>query len=711
MTARTMPLVPDHSAELALLGCVLLNVAVFGSAWRFAAGRVTASRSQASLDAGLLGYAIQYAAIGLPGVVGMLRPTAVVAVALALSAALFAMSHPRDTGLRPVQGAFGWRNRWFSNIIGTGRRPVSRSDAPLPAAHRAVVVALATFTLVVVAGFAYFQSDLPVVFNDALTYHFPAAAQWLQQGRITLFPTWFFNPANGYSPLAGSTFVAWLIVPFGSDVLARYVQVPALLGVGIGVYRLGRQLSAAPVAAAAVAAAAVLCRPLFMASLTGKDDLFVAFTFVAAVVALAPGRAAEPFGAVRLGLAIGLLLATKYTALLALPMLLLAIDGPARAGWRIGRWTVALVVAAALAGPWYLRNWITTGNPLFPLDVSLAGLHLFRGLFTTARSDALSSIPADARVVLGGSYGVPVAVAVLAIVGWAAAAVLRIRQWPRDPLLRACVLGPPIGLALFAWRSPFPEVRFVFPVLLLLTTSAISAWPRRGACFAFALPIAAIATISVSKGWAVFGPLVFVAAIAAVVVAGIDAATRSGPRWRRGVALAVPTAALAMFAFVRWSAFCRAYPDHWTEDDPFWSLRYPEQPLWKCVNQQAPDGATVAYADLTFVYPLQGSSLRRRIGYAPTRRGVRMPTDLPWLGAHLSGEALVAAADGATVADPDPLAWRDNLRRLGAQYLVVGHAIPRWQPIEATWAAADPGHFRPLYVGPAGWVFAVQPGS
>ena len=35
--------------------------------------------------------------------------------------------------------------------------------------------------------------------------------------------------------------------------------------------------------------------------------------------------------------------------------------------------------------PWYLRTWVLTGNPLFPVDVKLFGRTIFDGLFTTER--------------------------------------------------------------------------------------------------------------------------------------------------------------------------------------------------------------------------------------------------------------------------------------------------------------------------------------
>ena len=655
-----MPAVPDHSADVALLWCVLLNAAVFGSAYRWAARRWTVSRSQAACDAALLGYAVQYVAVAGPGVLGLLRPGVVVAVAVALSIGMWTAAGAK----RPSRQPWPW----------------------LP-------LGVGLFAAAVVVGYAWNQADLPVVSNDALTYHFPAAAQWLQQGRLATFPTWFFNPANGYSPLAGSTFVAWLIVPFGSDVLARFVQVPALLCVGLGVYRLGRQLSAGAWAAAAVAAAAVLCRPLFTAALMGKDDLFVAFAFVATLVALSPERSGERFGPARVGLSLGLLLATKYTALLAVPMLLPALRRPRRPR----RWVTAAAVAAAVAGPWYVRNAVATGNPLFPLDAS----PLFRGLFTAARSDGLGSPAADWHVVVGGRYGVPGQVLLVAAVGWAATAVAR-RSWA-DPVRRACLMGPLIGVALFAWRSPFPEVRFLFPALLPMLAMA-----GPFAVLAAALPVAAVRTLSVPGGWALFATLVPAAAAVAVGVVAVARGSAGRP-WRGRLALATGVVAAGLFADVRWTAYCRRQADPASAEVAYASTGYPTDALlWRFVNDQLPADATVAYADLYLVYPLQGPALRRRLTYVPTRHGVRTPADLPWLGEHLSGERLVTAATAATVADPDRSQWHDRLRQSGAAYLVVGNIAGG---PEAAWAAADPARFTPLYAGPGGRVFAVNRSS
>jgi hypothetical protein len=683
--------VSEYSPELALLWCVLLNAAVFGTAYRFAIRRMTRDRMQATLDAALGGYAIQYASICLPAVLGALRPSTVSAAAMLLSALLWT-------------GAGAARKADLDQIPDSTERTWA-SWIALTAALFAAGYALALARL---------QDVLPVMSNDALTYHFPAAVQWFQTGRLTLLPTWFFNPANTYSPLGGSTFIAWLIAPFDNDFVARFVQVPALAIVGIALFQLCRQLGVRLATAALIAAAGVLARPLLFASIMGKDDLFVTAFFLLALLAMTPPRAAERFSTVRLGVAVGLLLAMKYTALLTVPVLLLAIDGPWRAGWRGRWWATAVGVAVLVGGPWYWRNLWITGNPLFPIDVTIAAHHVFHGLFTPGRSEGLRSSAGVWNVLTGGNYGlVPVATGIVSI-GWLALFGRRWKQMSSDPLLRTCLIGAPLAILIFIWRSPFPEVRFVFPAFMLLFASlalAIDLWinpPAAAAIVAGAVLITTAWTAPADRDRSVE----FSLAGAAVAVVGFPICflTRNWqPRRRRLTIGGGCSAAGIAYAFVYFAASLGAYRDLLFNG---WDLNYPrERPLWQFIAEHVPPDAYLAYTNLYIVYPLQGFTQDRRVVYAPTRPGVHTVADLPWLGDHLPGEQLVPAAVQATAAKPDRATWLQNLHERSAQFLVIGKDHPLSTPPEAAFAAGDPKHFKKLFEDDAGTLYSIEWGE
>ena len=72
--------------------------------------------------------------------------------------------------------------------------------------------------------------------------------------------------------------------------------------------------------------------PFISQTILAKDDLPLAAFLVAAMVGLSGERLRDRLGVSRLGVAVGLMLATKFTAVFSLPAILLAIDAPWRGG-------------------------------------------------------------------------------------------------------------------------------------------------------------------------------------------------------------------------------------------------------------------------------------------------------------------------------------------------------------------------------------------
>jgi hypothetical protein len=677
--------------ERSLLICLLLNAAVFWAAWFFAARRMSTSRSQALLDGALLGYAIQYASVGLAGLLGCLTLLGIFCFATCFVVALL---------------AGGW-----------SAGPIERQINPMH--ERLIVGGVSAFVVAFVLAFAHSQADLPVVSNDALTYHFPAAVQWIQQGRISLFQTWFFNPANTYSPLAGSTFIAWLLLPFGNDLAARFVEVPALLCVGLAMYRLCLVLSVRCTVAALVAGAAVLSRPIFMPCMMGKDDLFVAFFFVATLVALSPDRFRERFGAARLGIGLGLLLATKYTALLSAPILMLGIWGRTERTSPVGgfpehpyggrtpwRFTISTLVALLLAGPWYLRNWIITGNPVFPI----AFPPLFTGLFSSGRSSAFSTWQGAISVMVDVHYGLPIVI--LLLTGTAVIGCLLFISSRTMPILRVCAVGPIVGMTIFYSTSPFPEVRFLLPVFLLMFACTGYVLERvlpenmTAALASFLLLVVSTLTLFAFSSVAVNFSVV--AVVCASVCLGCYRWINGQP-WRCGIGASVALLLLGGCIYVYWAAYCREYlVTQGFEQSELIELYPQDSRLWTWVNAHVPADAKVAYANLYFVYPLQGDWLRRRLVYIPTRADVTTLADLPRRRQQLPGERIVADTDKQTIEAPNRHSWMAHLKSDGCEYLIVGRGGATDTPPERRFADADPIHFVKLFGSTAGDVYSIQ---
>lgn len=666
---------------------LLLNGGVFAGAYRFARLRGGNGVTQAICDAFLLTFLVEYISVALPGAAGVFSVWSMSLFAAAAALALWIGAGTRRGSVEPV-----------------------RRDA-----DRFGLLACGLFTAGFIGAYAWFERWAPPLATDSIVYHLPTVIQWMQTGRLGVYPSWYWNPAASYSPATGMTFMAWLMEPAGCDVFVRFVQVPPLLFIFFLTVRFCRIMGCARTAAGLLGIAATLSRSLFSEALIPKDDLFITAFVAAAVLSLPGDSLKDRLGPWRVGIAFGFVLASKYTVLLVCPVFLFMIDAPFRAHWRARQVIIAVGIVLVMAGPWYLRNVGLTGNPLYPVDVSFAGVHL-RGLFATERDQQLRSAGGVWRMLAHTYHSLPAIVIALLLAGWIAACLAGGRTVLRDPLRRACAIGSVATLIVFLVTSPHHEVRYVFPFFVLwfaVLGMAVGGWvknPRVQAAAAF-VPAAISTATSFDRAFA--GNIAIFTAEALGLAAAVTALVRLQMRvlhlQRRSLALAALglLVLLALTIYVCWHAYVSQYlalrPDVWAE------YQYPRQgPLWKFVEEQLPADTTAAYANTFFVYPLYDARFQRRVIYAPVRRGLHDFWHLPRMGDRVPGDLILEAMAADMNADPDRATWIENLRAAGAAYLVIDKREIVPNPPELLFARGEPQVFKPVYEDPRGVVFRID---
>jgi hypothetical protein len=741
--------------EIRLALVVLLDAGVFAAALRFARRRGTSGLVQAICDAFLLYFLVQYAAVALPGIFGMFTAWTMSLLALAAGAGLWiAADFPRSKGgiaatgrqvlnvgraLPTVSrdGGQGPPCEKRSNPEGpaestvprgasaAGRpaRPPVRAPAALLSyghathwsADHLALLGCALFVTAYLAAHAFDQRPIPPVATDALVYHLPTAVQWIATHRLGIYPTWYWNPAASYSPGTGAVFMAWWMAPAGNDVFVRFVQLPPLLLIFFLVVRMCRLLGCSRAISGLIAIAAALSRPLFSEALFPKDDLYVTAFVAAALVALADKCMRDRLAPWRAGVAAGFVLASKYTVLLVCPLFLFMIDAPWRARWRWRQWCIAIGLVLAMALPWYARNIALTGNPLFPVDVNLFGLHL-PGLFGVERDRQLSTAGGIWKMLAQTYHSLPPVLIVLLLAGWVGAWAAAGRSVLREPLPRAVVLGSAAVLSLFFITSPHHEVRYLFPLIVLWFAAAAIVLARAGlfamvsvvantllrrgrarsddgkeraakpelkllvritpgrletAAAALLAVVSAATTLDISHADKIAGLAGRALLMTAVGVGAVLLQIRV-LHLRRGRLAILGSSALAivvMYAYVQWHVYVETY-----RQSRFiaWQQGYPLQgPLWKWVDDNVPPDATLAYANTFFVYPYDGFNFTRRVDYAPVRRGLHNFLQFPRLGDRIPGDLIVRRMTAVMNAQADRATWLDNLRRMNAGWLVV----------------------------------------
>jgi hypothetical protein len=224
-------------------------------------------------------------------------------------------------------------------------------------------IALAIAAIAAIAGLTAILS--PPNSADAMAYHLPRVVYWAQSGSVAFFPTPYLNQVM-LQPLAEYIMLHTYVLS-GGDHFVNLVAWAAFLGCIVGVSAVAAAFGLGP---RGQAFAALFCATLPNAILQAsgaKNDMPLAFWMVCSVYFAA--RRDAPFTA----LSIGLALATKATAYLFLPgILVFQIAGLRRAGGGPlvrakpdARPAVCVLIGILLINaPQYLRNLNLSGSPL-----------------------------------------------------------------------------------------------------------------------------------------------------------------------------------------------------------------------------------------------------------------------------------------------------------------------------------------------------------
>ncbi|MFW6169261.1 MAG: glycosyltransferase family 39 protein [Planctomycetota bacterium] len=237
--------------------------------------------------------------------------------------------------------------------------------------------AVVPFAFVLLAG-----GVLPPVHFDVLEYHLQVPKEWCQQGSVTFLP----HNVYGNMPLGGEMLATqamplmpgplswWWGALAGKLAMACYTILTTVL-----IFAAGRRFYSAH---AGIFAALIYISTAWVAfvSLNGLNEGIVAYYLFASFYA---GKlwwdtrredARPQWGLLALtGLLAGAATSCKYTSLLfvAPPLLILVFSGGR--GYRVRASFVFLLAAGLACGLWFGKNWVYTGNPTYPLLVSVFG--------------------------------------------------------------------------------------------------------------------------------------------------------------------------------------------------------------------------------------------------------------------------------------------------------------------------------------------------
>ncbi|HWO39528.1 MAG TPA: hypothetical protein VNO32_62945, partial [Candidatus Acidoferrum sp.] len=245
------------------------------------------------------------------------------------------------------------------------RALVTWKSYPAPAVAAAAIIFVLLITAI--AGLAEIVGDSN---NDAISYHLLGPKVWLRDALIRPVPD---NCLTSFPQISETLFAALLSVggsraPGFSAVLtlALFLLIVATVAVRAGLGHRGGWWCMAILATMPAAYAGAHSGFI--------DVLYASFVIAAVRVAL---DAQTPKGFMALGVFSGFAMGSKYTGISAVAVLFLVIILIRTGIKKDSRWpmlrnlSIAAFTAGMVACPFYLRNWIILGSPIYPAPLML----------------------------------------------------------------------------------------------------------------------------------------------------------------------------------------------------------------------------------------------------------------------------------------------------------------------------------------------------
>ncbi|HXK60196.1 MAG TPA: DUF1420 family protein [Acidobacteriota bacterium] len=336
-------------------------------------------------------------------------------------------------------------------------------------------------------------ATLPPTATDELVYHLEVPKTILEVGRLPFFR----DNVYAYCPQFGEMLYLFGIA-VGGEIAAKLFHVLFAALLGLAVFGFSRQVLDRSYSALACVLFLSVPSVVLISSWAYVDLMFSAFTFLALVALLDFFESERKASLVLAAVLAGGACSVKYTGLqYLLLLLLLLLIYQLRARLRTGPVVTVVfpVLAIGIASPYYLRNLVFTGWPLFPFELPLFTLSseiswdsyraaLFLRFLTdygAAFTDTLAGrLLGPVLVFVKARFSDP-----HAYDGFVGPVFLLI------PALWWRIQSPPANLRRLAWFSVFffvywtmtsQQVRFLIPVLpgmAVLLAFALKAWGSR----------------------------------------------------------------------------------------------------------------------------------------------------------------------------------------------------------------------------------------
>jgi len=572
----------------------------------------------------------------------------------------------------------------------------------------------------------------PPISPDSLQMHLAFPATWITHGnlenRLCIFgatpiihPGSLETTAGTYYLINAQLFFAWLMLPLRNAFLADLGEAPFYIIGIIAVYSILKQYNVEKKLALLSGFLWVLIPNIFKQLKTASQvDVICAVLFLLVFYTLLLLKQKFTLrNSLLFGISVGLFVGTKIINLVWLAALMPIICYMLYQGAKTSKAALSkifcsfgIIVSGVIlfGGYMYLKNFILLGDPVFPVDLTIFGKTIFKGLIDNT-AYALKIAPGDGfnfmRITFREGLGLQFLFFVLpgTFIPLFFYQYLKKNKYPvaeymlifATPLIMFILYR--IYVNVFVARYLFPYISFGLLTAIIFMTR-FSKGNRYLTVAAFISILAA--SFELANGYelvvSILLSIVFFTCL--VIYKEKAAAFYESKKFRKFILISLFL--VSLFLIYSNGKYDREefdrYPKIFSRKEA-WQADIGRG--WKRLNELTNTGSRVAYTGRQEVYPLFGTKLKNEVKYISVNQKEAAPYNKP---------------DGLYRKIKDFSAWKENLKKEKIEYLFIALPFalnresedPGKFPIEDEWALSHPSDFQLVFSNSLSRIYKVS---
>lgn len=522
-----------------------------------------------------------------------------------------------------------------------------------------------------------YSLPLPPLTTDGLLYHLPFAVHYIKTHSLSIPYLFFSDIAMSYYPPGGDLLYSFSLLSL-PEMFVKFTQLPFVLIGCFSIFLIMKENNFSTTNSIIAASIFALARPVFKESSLCFVDLMMASLFLSTLYFFSSNKKGNIIPGI---FSSALLLSVKTLSLLffflALPFLLYKKNGSLNK--KILYLSIIFFILCGMYA--YIRNWILTGNPFFPVEFSIGNFIIFKGMYIYSKVPLAEKIKSLFFLIKNpvSHVDLPFRITVFFSLFYLLSLFFSFKE---KKFLHIFLLIPvSIILYLFLLPSHYHQIRHLIPLLGILSISAVYLFKRYEKYSGLTFIIFFILFLPELKS--IYLPFLFLLILLFPFIY---------LSFKKGYSFSLIPAIFIAGYIVFWiSVFLPMYQH---SKIMVWKQFYREEgDMWEFIWKNSNKGKNISYVGSFLSYPLYGENLKNNVFYQSVNSIKTLPV-------HMYRGKIKFPKQNPSILyrkNPSFNLWISGLKKKKADWIIIKKDK---EYIEKKWIQQHPSLFKKIFSSP-----------